>query len=490
MQLKYIITTAILSISVCANAQFADGDRMSEEDIIYQDKFIEAKGYLLLDRADKSEEILKDLYKEKRNNPAVALELAILYRQLDDPMQEYKYAKVAADNASGNIFILEKYSDICMRLEKYNEAATALKQIVKIEPSSEKYSDKLATALIKHGESDEAINVYNELEKQIGITQDVSRRKFELYDLMGKSKPAIQELEKLVDAFPENLASLHKLAAYHDQLGDKSKAKLVYEKILAIDVNDTKANIALMGSADNIENEGNYLRALAPIIENKEIHLDNKILELIPYVQKIGTPSADPELAPALVELSHRLLAIHPKEAKGHAIQGDIFFLSGNTKDAIKSYNKTLSIKDNVYNVWEQLMYAYQEVGDYNSLRERAEGAIDYFPNKPTAFYFYGLSSRKLNKLDDAISYLDEGVLIAGKNIVIKSNILSELALAYLANRNEEKATNAAEKALELSQSQNPNALEAMGDILTKKGDQKAAKEYYNKAKAQRNTGL
>ena len=477
-------------MAIYSHAQLADSDRMSEQDIIYQDKFIEAKGYLLLNRPDKSEEILKDLYKEKRNNPAIALELALLYEQLDDPLQEFKYAKIAADNASGNIFILEKHSDICMRLEKYSEAASSLKQIVNVEPSSEKYNDKLATALIKQGASTDAINVYNKLEKHIGITQDVSRRKFELYDLMGKSKLAITELEKLVEVYPDNLTALHKLAEYHERLDDKSTAKLIYEKILAVDVNDTKANIAMMGTAENIENEGNYLRALAPIIENKDIPLDNKILELIPYVKKIGAPDTGPELVSALVELSHRLLAIHPKEAKGHALQGDIFFLSGNTTDAIKSYNKTLDINDNIYNVWEQLMYAYLEVGDYKSLSLKSEEAIDYFPNEPTAFYFFGLSSRKLNKLDNAISYLNEGTLIAGKNKVVKSNILSELALAYLANGNIDKATIAVEKALELSESKNPNALKTMGDIMTKKGDTKAAQDYYKQAKAATTFGI
>lgn len=460
---------------------------MSEDEIAYQDKFIEAKGYILLDKAEKSEAILVELYREDRSNVAIAMELATLYGKLDQPASQHKYAKLAADNAKDNVYVIEKYGDVCMETGKYGEAVSAFRKVVSLKPDAESYTDKLASAYIKDGKLEDAVKSYDQLESKIGVTQDVTRRKFELYDLIGDQKSAISELNKLIANQPANLEALHTLAKYHQKHGNEADAKAVYKKILAVDINDTKANIELMGGADDPLNDDNYLRALSPIIENKDIPIDSKVLELMQYVQKFAE-NGDPALGSALVEASQRLVAIHPNDAKSHAMQGDVLFLSANYKDAIKSYDKTLNLNDNVYSVWEQLMIALDEIKDYPTLAKRSTEAVDLFPNRATAFLFHGKALREQKKYVDALAYLEEGSLIAGKDLYVKSNLFTEIALTYLAAGDFAKANTAIDEAILISDQKNVQALEVKGDIASQNGDKKLAQKFWELSRSGGNT--
>ncbi len=480
--MRLIILLVLLPYLSGMQAQSAD-NRMSEEDVKFQEKFIAAKGYLIMERPDKCEKSLLELYKSDRTNPSIALELLELYQQLDDPYNQLKYGKIAADNADGNPYILKKYAEASLKNSNFEEAVLTYIKLVNIDAQSEEYTDKLASAYVELGDYKKAISSYNKLERLIGFKQDISRRKFELYDLQGKHEKATAELEMLSEAQPFNVGALHLLAQYYDKYNNHDKAIESYKKILDIDVNDTKANIALMGDSAVPDNDNNYIRALSPIIENKDLSIDNKVLELIPYIKKYNN-TLDQELGNALLDIAHRLVATHPKEAKSHAFLGDILYLNENTHDAIKSYEKTIKLNDNIYSVWKQLMDAYVQENEYSKLLKLSHNAVDYFPNKASAFYYYGIALRKSKNYTDAIDYLNDGVLISGKDNHMKSDLLAELSLAYLYANNITKANSSIQKSLELSQKLNPKALEAMGDILFKSNNKDEAVKYWKKAKS------
>jgi len=477
-------TVTILLLFLCwsiAASQVTE-HRMTEADVTYQDKFIEAKGYLIMDRADKAKDILLELYKDDKTNAAVATELVDLYAKLDDPERQFKYAKVAAENANGNPYHLQRYGDVSMAVGDYTQAVNTYTTLLISFPDSEEYTDKLAKAHLQMGEQTKAIAAFQNLEKRIGVTKDVSRRKFEIYDLAGDKKAALAELQALADAVP-SLTTLHNLAKYNEKLGKVAQARKVYEQILELDINDTKANIALMGSANEPTDDSKYLRALAPIIENENLPIDSKVLELVPYVQKLADAN-DIELAASLTELGHRLVAIHPKEAKSHALLADVLYMKGETTDAIKAYERTLQLDNSVYTVWEQLLYAYMEVGMQDKLLITAEEVVDLFPNKSRAYYLYGTALTTAKKYTDAQDYLSDGVLIAGKNIPVKSDMLAALAIVQQRLANTTKAIETVNKALDISQNKNPTALEAKGDILMLQGQKEEALSYWQQAQA------
>lgn len=442
----------------------------TESEIAVQDKYVEAKKFMLIGRFEKAEKILIDLYKEDRENAAVAMELSKVYSYMEDPYNEHKYAQKANQNEPNNEYVMANYAYICMEQEKFDEAIPVLSTLVRIAPKNEEYTDKLATTHLQLNNAAAALKAYNELENKIGITENVSRRKFEIYEVLGDSKKATVELIKIAESNPSEVRFWHNLASYYNQLGKNKKALEVYRKILEVDINDADANMAITASDISAGDDNNYLRSLTPIIENSSIPVDRKILELIPYVDQLNE-NYDLELADALVMLSDKIATIHHTEAKAHALKGDILMSTFNAKGAAKAYEKTLSINDNVYLVWEGLLEAYTETGDHKNLLKVAINALDLFPNKPSAYMYYGRAHTLNNDLDEAIDVLQEGILVSGRDVTSKSNIYAELGRAHASTKDTKKANESIAKSLELSNNRNSLALDIQGDIFAKNGE-------------------
>lgn len=480
MKIQFIFF--VLLFSTAGYGQIVEGVTYTEEEIAIQDKFVEAKKFTLIGRFEKAEKILKQIYNEDRKNATVALELSKVYGYMEDPYNEFRFAKTAYDNAPDQEYVKIHFAKICMDQEKYEDAIGPLKQLVEANKSSEAYTDRLATAYLQLNNADDALAAYNAIEKQIGVTENVSRRKYEIYDILGKTKQAMKELENLSRAFPTEIRFLHNLATYYSNMGHEKKALNVYEDILKLNINDAKANMAVTAASTGEGDDNNYLRSLTPIIENQSIPVDRKILELVPFVDRLNS-TYEQELADVLIMLADRITVIHPENAKSHALNGDILLAAGRSKDAAKAYKKTLSINDNVYPVWEGLMTSYSEIADHQNLLNVATEALDLFPNKASAYMYYGRANTMVKQFDEAIDLLNEGLLVSGGDIYHKSNITAELARAFASNGAFEDADKNIAKALEMSDQKNSLALEIKGDIMYQKGDTPGALSFWQKAK-------
>ena len=471
----------VLFISTVGYSQIIEGITYTEDEISIQDKFVEAKKYTLIGRFEKAEVILKQLYNDDRTNPAIAMELSKVYGYLNDPYNESKFAKTAYENDSDNEYVRINYANICMDQEKYAEAIPVLQQLVLEHKSSEAFTDKLATAFLQLNNAESALAAYADLETQIGVTENISRRKYEIYEILGKKEKALEELEKLSDAFPNEIRYKHNLASYYTKLGKEDKALEVYKEILDIDINDADANMAITSASTGGGDDNNYLRSLTPIIENKSIPVDRKILELVPYLDQLNS-EYDQELADALIMLSDKITINHPTEAKSYALYGDILMASNRPKDASKAYEKTLSINDNVYLVWEGLMESYTEIKSYEKLLKVATEALDLYPNKASAYMYYGRANTLTGNYEEAIEILKEGIFVSGKDLYNKSNIHAELGRAYSMQNNYPAAEEHINNALLMSDNKNGLALEIYGDLLYQKGDTSGAVEQWKKA--------
>ena len=120
MRIQFILFFILLSFS--GYAQIVEGITYSEDEIAIQDKFVEAKKYTLIGRFEKAEEILKKLYNDDRKNPAIAMELSKVYGFMEDPYNEFKYAKTASDNDPDNEYVMINFANICMAQEKFEES--------------------------------------------------------------------------------------------------------------------------------------------------------------------------------------------------------------------------------------------------------------------------------------------------------------------------------------------------------------------------------
>lgn len=424
--------------------------QISEKEISLQEKLIDASRERILGNYEKAIAIYQDMLKEDERTPVAAYELARLFDTQGDNEQALRYIKMAIDLDASNIWYKRFLADVYQKMGKNLEAASLYEELVKREPKNEYYYYRWAYFLVRANDIPNALKVYDELERKIGVNEELSRRKHSLYVGMGNNKKAAEELERLISTYPSNIDYRHMLASFLEQLGESQLAKNVYKKILEVAPDDAKARMALAGTPKGESDELKYLQSLQSIFENTEINIDLKIGKLMPFITKVAD-TGDKELATAVLELTQILEKAHPQEAKGFAASGDLLYYAGNAKAALLKYQKALEKDDSVFLVWEQVMRILGELEDYASLRKITEDAMDLFPNKAIVFYLNGVAYDELNQKEQALESLEQAAIMAGRDGKLLFDIQLRRGCIYSTLKKNTASNTAFEEALKLN---------------------------------------
>lgn len=404
--------------------------QISESDVNLQNLFIDASREKILGRYDKALELFNAVLELEPRNAAAAYELARIYEANGDDNLALRWAKSAAEWDPENSWYQRYLADVYQRMNLNKEAAEIFRQILLKEPDNPDNYFRLAYFLVRGNEISKALKVYEQLEAMIGVDEEIIRRTHTLYLGLGDDKKAVQELERLISAYPSNTEYRHLLADYFEQSSEPDKARGVYQQILAIDPNDARALLAMAGSPTKMRDELQYMESLKSIFRQPEISIDLKIGKIMPFINEVAR-SADQELAAATLELTQILERVHPDDAKGYSATADLLYYSNNKKDALSKYLHTLELDDSVFLVWEQVMHIYRETKQYAALLPFSEKAMDYFPNQAIAHYMYGLAASEMENDNEALSALMQAQLMSGKNGYLKMLIASRLGWVY-----------------------------------------------------------
>jgi len=423
---------------------------ISEAELNIQDKFLQGKQQQILGNLDKAVTIFKELAKKDVKNDVVQYELARIYLKQDKVEKALNAIQEAIIINDQNTWYHNLNADILLQKGQYLNAAVSYEKLIKLQPRISSHYTNLSYCYLRANEPNKAIKILDQIESKTGVSEEYSRKKFEIYDRIGKEHKAVEEIEKLIEQFPDEMAYRHILAVYYKRNGKDDKAKDVYAEILIIDPEDSKANIAM---ADDFRKDGKdntYLNSIKSIISNENIELDIKVQEMIPYVEKLNQ-KYDQALGNTLLELVGILNNVHPKEAKVYALQGDILNAKGEQEAAFRSYREAIKYDETVYSVWEQGMYILAELNDMEELINFSEAAIDVFPNQAFIYYMNGLGNSSIQNYDEALSMLDQVLLMSQKNKELRLETYSLLGKVYHQLDRSKESNEAFENALKIN---------------------------------------
>lgn len=423
--------------------------QVSSSEVDLQKRFIEAYQAKSKGEIDKAIDLFEDLRRANDEIGAVYYELALLFEAKDNTAQAIKMGLEAIELEPENQWYYRALGNIYEKVGRYDAAADLYRKLIKKDPNNVEFYMTQAVYLIKQQDIKGAIKVYNELESRRGINEELSRRKYSLYLGLGDFKSAEGEIQALVDSDPNNISYLILLAEYYERLDKESVAQNLYKKILELDPDNGKAQAALVSDMEGAgSNATEYARSLRPLIARENLAIDLKIGKLLPLLQQ-AIETNEQSLFETLLELVGVLKDIHPNEAKGYSIAGDLYFYNNQLSEAVEQYEKTLTLDDTVFSVWEQLMYAHLRMKSYEELKNVAEEAMDLFPNRVKSYELYGIAATYLGDPQEAISLLQEALFMAGQNPGLKAQLFNALAIAYGKTGNETKAKESFEQGMQ-----------------------------------------
>jgi tetratricopeptide (TPR) repeat protein len=98
-----------------------------------------------------------------------------------------------------------------------------------------------------------------------------------------------------------------------------------------------------------------------------------------------------------------QLVAAFPQDERAHFALGTFFFGQQDTSAAIEHLKKANDIAPNYSAPYNQLGYAYRQVGDYDNAERAFKKYIELIPNDPNPYDSYGELLLKMGRFDDSI---------------------------------------------------------------------------------------
>jgi tetratricopeptide (TPR) repeat protein len=517
-----------LSISFSLAAQVsnqATAVRMSEADIQLQDKYLSGMVQYQLGKLEGAAKLFQEVLQKSPKCDACAFQLARVYTEMKDNQKALEYAKQAVTIDVKNKWYKMALAESYEKSNKDKEAAEVYKAIIEQNLFDNDYSRevyfRLTFCYVRMSDPTKALKILDDMEKKTGYAEDITTKKVTIYEALGDNKKAAMELKKLADKYPHDIGYQQLAAEYFSKLGDKNIANEFYQRILKIDPTNSKAQLATATTAKPSTSGGgnsdiDYLNSLKDLFKKSDIKIDDKIKTFLPYAQKIAE-GKNKALAATGLELAQIIETAHPTEAKSYSLAGDMLYYNGKVAEAIEKYKKCTQINKSVYAVWEQLMYAQEELGLYPDMLKTSEQALDLFPSQASAFFFNGLANEKKGNLADAVASLEQAVMMSSKKPALKHDVFVELGVTHAKAKTFDKAEKAfedalklnnkssiamikyanalaqngtiekakllADDALKISMETDPSVLEYYGDYLFKTGDKDNAVKYWLKAK-------
>jgi tetratricopeptide (TPR) repeat protein len=453
-----ILACLILTLGTFFSAH-AQIERVSQSELNYQTRFLEAKKHRVLGDYQKAEDKLKKMLEDDGPNAVVHYELCLLYRELDNKEQALKSIKAAVEADNKNEWYLLLFAELAEEMLYYDDALDAFQTLYQNAPERHVYLKNIAYIHLLNGEPHKALQSLDKLEKLTLPSFDLTKQKHMIYERLGNMNKARQQLDLFLKYDPYNIEALRLMAAFLVKENKKNEAAKFYREILEIDPEDNTARLALRSIQKENSISNSSENVLEEIIKDENISLNNKIKQLIPLVEELSKRT-NVQLASRLMSFADQLSELHGDDAKIFALKGDICSNVNQRKKAVQNYVSSIKMFDANYLVWEQLLYNLQAIKDYEKLNRYSEEAMDLFPNEASALIFYSVAQSHQGNTKEAFRALKQAKIIAAGNKLLMAEIFHAEATANLNKGNLKEAEQSFQESLKI----NPNNIHVLNN--------------------------
>lgn len=369
-----------------------------------------------------------------------------------------------------------------LKQERYEEAAFHTEQAAKLDPKNLHYKRELAFMYQQLGKAQEAAVVFEgllkadpknidyysgalkcydqlqkpaksyalieKMEQQLGENPNTVLEKFRLLQQMGKAKEGVALLEAARVTFPSEPSILANLVDHYFRIQDYSAGFGLLKDLVEADPNN---GVALLMYGEMLYRSGKVdegKKFLHKGILAEGPSLDQKMNILIMLVNENKQAAPDPKLEPLVQYMTQSF----PNEAKAHSIAGDYYYVAGQPNAAINNYRQTLRCDPNLYPVWNQVLILEFEQGRWSDLQKDASACAELFPSQALPFFFKGLTLNRSGAFSAAIESLETAKSVLIKDNALLAEVICQIAVATLGQKNNDKALALFKEAMTLSQ--------------------------------------
>lgn len=407
--------------------------------------FHEGEKALALGEYEKAISWFAACLKLDKTSAVVRYELANIYISQENFNSALELARGAVALQPKNMWYQIQLAGIFKAKGMIDQACGVYEKLAVQFPERDDFRHIQAELFVSVEKFEEALKVYQTLEKKLGVTEQVSINKHALYLRLNKRKNAYAELNKLIKKYPFKIENYGLLADMYLQDGNKEKALVQYEKIVEIAPENGLVHFYL---AEYYRKEKQYDMAqtsLEKAFASNMVNADKKIQYLMGVVMTDPDNKVSDEKLKILLDL---LISVHPDNIHVNALYADYLRRQKDSKGARKLLRKVLLQEKSNYVVWEELMFINNELLDFDSMLAESTEAIKYFPTQPLLYIFNGVAAAQKKDYEKAVKSLTIGFNYVGDNIPMRIQFLTYLGDAQYELGNTKKSFEAYDEVL------------------------------------------
>lgn len=381
---------------------------------------------------------------------AVKYEIAGLLTIGNDLNSGLKFAREAVAGNPDNMWYKILLANILQDKSMIEEACQVYSEIISKYPDKDDFYLLEASLFVSVEKWQKAIDVFNQYEKQFGITEPVSIEKIKLYTKLDDVKKASAELVKLIRKFPDRSEYLSLLAELYFNYNQDKKGLQILDRLLKAEPDNGFVHFYL----------ADYYRS-KKLIEEAEKHVRSALLSdkidnsyKIQYILKLILAPDSVAVTDAQIDSYIALLLEKYKDDLGvRALYSDLLKKDGKLEEAKNELEYILEHDRNNYLIWEELLLLYNDMHDFNSMYSKSLDAIRYFPERPMPYLMAGVKLMMDNQISIALPFFEKGVTLSDENMAMKAQFYANLGECYYQLDSVEKAFRMYDETLKI----NPN---------------------------------
>ena len=467
--IKSFLLVSALLIGIIAAPAYGQRDGRKNKSKNRQDNsalFMEANTQKLLGNYDVAYDLFLKCLTADPGDAASMYELARIARIKSKTEKAIDWAETATKIDKKNVWYLKLLAELYQENMQFDKSIEVMEQLVELNPTDLEYLYDLALSHLLVGNYQKSIDVYNIIEEQIGVTEEISIQKQKIWLRLKKPDKAIEEVENLCAAWPTDSRLKSILAELYLANDMDEKALATYLDIAEQDPNNTYIQISL---SDYYRKRGDHKKSFEHLktgFTNPYLDLDTKVQILLAYFTAKEYYEDQKEEAE---ELATILVETHPLEAKAHSIQADLYYQAEEWENARTSLRKVLSLDSSNYVVWEQLLFTESNLEDFEAMRDESKTTIELFPQQPLPYLFSAVANYQFEDHEQMIKDLERGKDFVVRNDLLLAEFYTYLGDAYHQVGEDEKAYKAYDASLKIN-SDNPLVLNNYAYYLSLEG--------------------
>lgn len=386
-----------------------------------------------------------NLYRCHLINPKSAVvffELAVISSMQQMYNSAMSYAQRAVALNPSNVRYKRALAELVARNDNYNLAIEMYNELLQIDSEhSEAYYPQLASLYSITKQYDKACEALDEYAKLTELSSAIVEEKFKLYLKAGDKKKAFQQVDELINQYPEDYSYVSYKAELYYALSDSVSANKTFQNAFKRKPNDPNLQYVYAQYLNKLGRDEEALSYYKKIIDNPASTYDLRSGAIMTIAMDSSVVVPD--------SIFTKFVDDYPKEYIPYLCHGMQMYVKKDTL-CYDKFKQSLAINPAQEEVWNLLIGYYESTSQPDSLIQACESALKSYPQNVRFRCSYGSGLHQLKRDSLAISQWEQAISLSLKqaNPVTASAIAGLIGDCYQELGNTEKSYVAYDSAL------------------------------------------